>query len=396
MLCAHTGRAFARGFVIFYVVYLILVLGALFEVFGGKNISVLGTKGLTTRRSMKYSLSSCFFLVAAVYLWFIVAMRSENIGADIRNYVRNFYNIEHSINNENGFELGYQYLNLFFYRFTGSFYLMFFVIALFCCPACYGHIKKHTLFPCFILFLYAQQFFFTTEMAQTRQWMAMAIICLGFNFIKEKSLVKWILLIIFAMQFHISAICALPLYFTTRITIKPWFALLMLVFTVWVSLLGMALVNLIVDITVSLGFLPSRIAFLLEHYIAAEYGKNAEFGTGLGYLYEIFCGVYIILLYSFTPKETQSKTYLFNYCIGLLFSAMGRNFSEFGRIANYYFLCGLGLNTYSLVMLKNRFFKRTEWLQAIFTLLFLAGWVCVVCVKFSRKSDLYYETFLFK
>ena len=167
--CTHKLMVREGGCVIFYVVYLILVLGALFEVFGGKSISVLGTKVANSKQGMKYSLSSCFFLVAAVYLWFIVAMRKDTIGRDIGNYVINFYNIERSINNEYGFEPGYQRLNLFFYRFTGSFYLMFFVIALFCCPACYGHIKKRSLFPCVILFLYAQKFFFSTEMAQTRQ-----------------------------------------------------------------------------------------------------------------------------------------------------------------------------------------------------------------------------------
>lgn len=399
-VCARGAGFCEGGCVIFYVVYLILVLGALFEVFGGKNISVLGTKVAESKQGMKYSLSSCFFLVAAVYLWFIVAMRSENIGADIKNYVRNFYNIERGINNEYGMELGYQRLNLFFYRFTGSFYLMFFVIALFCCPACYGHIKKHTLFPCFILFLYAQQYFFTTEMAQTRQWIAMSIICLGFNFIKEKSLVKWILLIIFAMQFHISAICALPLYFTTRITVRPWFAWLMLIFTVWVSLLGMALVNLIVDITVSLGFLPKRIAFLLERYIAFEYGRDTGYATGLGYLFNIVCGVYTILLYGFTPKEKRNEMFMLNYCAALFFESMGRNFSEFWRIANYYYICGLGFNVYTLIIQKNRLFKGARWFQAICTLLFLGCRVCITCVTMSRPTSILqacipYETFLF-
>ena len=385
---------------IFCVIFVILLLSAVAEAFGSKSLSILGTKGVNSKQSMKYSVSSVCFVVSAVYLWFIVAMRYETVGADIGNYVAMFNTIEHYDFSSASLETGYAYLNLFFHNVFGSFYLMFFVIAVFCCPACYGHIKKRCLFPCFVLCYYAQEYFLTTEMAQTRQWIAMAIICLGFNFVEEKSLIKWTLLIIVAMQFHVTAICAFPLYFTSRITIKPWFGLLLIMVACWMSLFGYSLVWWILNFTVAIGFLPARVALLLNAYMMKETEKT-QFGTGLGYLFRIVSGIYVFLLYKFAPKETQNKMYFFNHCIGILFCALGSQFLEFMRLANYYFICGLGFNAYSLIVLKNKFFKKAEWLQAICTLLFLAAKAVITYASCARPGSLFrgnlpYETFLFK
>ena len=359
--------------IVFLGMFFLGLFSALLETVGSKNISMLGN----VKYKGKYSLDALLFMFVTLYMFLIAALRYETVGDDIKNYVQAFEEINTVQPDDDGaFERGYFYLNRLFHNVFGSFYLMQVVIVSFCCCVCYNHIKKHSLLPCFVLFMYIQRYFITIEMEQTRQWLAMSILILGWKFIKERSLIKWILIIALAMQFHTSSLVAFPLYFTTRIIIKPWLAFLLVIGSVWMTLYGLFMIRPITSFAVSLGILPTRFTHIINIYTNTNYGGHAaeqgQFNTGLGYMLNVAIYIFILILYKMSTKEDKEKCYILNFCIALILASMGRNFQVFSRLTNYYNIPGLGLSTFALLAKKNRFFKRLDWIQVIIVCFYLA------------------------
>lgn len=297
--------------IVYLPMFFLAFLCAFLETVGSKNISVLGN----VKYKGKYSFSSLLFVILAIYMYLITALHYETVGRDLLNYANFFNSLTNNFKveeNQGEFERGYVYLCLFFRNFSGGFYLMQLTVTSFYCFVVYRHIKNNSLMPCFSLFILTQ-YYFWSGMDQVRQWIAMAIIISGWKFIKERSLIKWILIIALAMQFHTSSLLAFPLYFTTRIIIKPWLAFLLVIGSVWMTLYGLFMIRPITSFAVSLGILPARFEHIINAYTNPNYGghaaEQAQFGTGLGYMLNIAIYIYILLLYKMSPKEKKNVTF---------------------------------------------------------------------------------------
>ena len=86
-----------------------------------------------------------------------------------------------------GFEPGFVKLNQFFKGLGLGFYGLQFFISSFCALIVFRNIQRTSERPSFILLLYVFMFYFFTDMAQTRQHIAMAILILGNRFILERN-----------------------------------------------------------------------------------------------------------------------------------------------------------------------------------------------------------------
>lgn len=335
---------------VWYLVLALLFIFSIFEVCGQKNVLV----------ARNVSFDSIVFFYLAFFLFLLAALRFET-GRDWENYLRMY---RHATPETSFTEGGYIRMNVFFRNLNlgdKGFYLMQFIVMTFCCGVIYKNIYKNNEFPIFILLVYFTSYFFSTELAQTRQHIAMAILVCGNRFIKDRKIILWILIVILAMQFHITAIMALPLYFTDRIHLPNFIAFVLIFLSLVLNLAGFNLVWTMLNAAVKLSFLPKRIADILNSYMnSKKYGQQAQFSSGLGLLARYVFYFAFVFLWSLKDKDGRKKYHLTNFLIAVYFTSLGRNFDQFGRIANYYFICGNGLSLYNTLPSCIKFFKRLD------------------------------------
>ena len=312
------------------------------------------------------------FILIALYLFFIAAFRFET-GRDWQPYLHFFNNFD-SQSKTSSWERGFVALNGFFkHYFTGSFYAMQVFTLAFCSFAVYRNFLHRSEFPLFLLLLYVVLYFFQTDMAQTRQHIAMAILIYGFPCIEKKKPLLWAGVVLLAMQFHISAVLLFPMYFTSRIVIKGRTALIMLFVAFFLTLFGLNLVRMTVQLTSGLPFMPPRLSAILNGYLnSKKYGQQVQFGTGLGFMLRYAFFAIMIFFYSKKTQAEKSRFFLLNFMIGVLLNAMSRNFDQFGRVAKYFLVCGNGMCAYGLLIDCKQFFKKLDILRVLMCLLFFA------------------------
>lgn len=311
-----------------------------------------------------------FFLFCVISLSFIAAFRYKT-GRDWVGYIRIFDLSLNSTNQLKGYELGFVLLNHFFKTIFNDFYLMQFCIVVFSSSLIYRNFYQKSLFPVFTILLYVFRFYFQTDMAQTRQYIAMAILAYGMVFIQRKQIVKWILIVILATSFHITAMVAFPLYFTTRVILKRKICWLLFCLYIVVYIWGLDFVRGILSVVINLPFVPSRIVSIGISYLNSTiYGQQGQFNSGLGFLTNIFFIIYMLI--TFCRKDCKKEEfYMCNFFVGLFFYAMGRNFDQFSRLANYYMICGCGLCGYNLIIGNRSFFKQLDFIRVMISFLFI-------------------------
>lgn len=271
-----------------------------------------------------------------------------------------------------GFELGFVRLNRLFKSMGLGFYGLQFFISSFYAFMVFRNIQRTSECPSFTLLLYVLMFYFATDMAQTRQHIAMAILILGGRAVRERKLLLWILIVALAMMFHVTAITAFPLYFTGRIQIGRRFVWVLFAVYIILYLFGLSFVRGGLEMMLRLTFVPARIGVIGNAYLNSKiYWQQGEFNSGLGFLANTFFNG-LIVYFSTRKENSDRRMWLANYFIGLYFMAFGRNFDQFARIANYYYICGNGLCAYNLLIKSKDFFRKVDFMRYFMCFMFLA------------------------
>lgn len=370
---------------IWYFVLALLLISSTLEVCGQKNVLVA--------KNVSFNLIVFFYL--SLFLLLLASLRFET-GRDWKNYLHMY----HYDNPETSFtESGYIRMNVFFRNLNlgdKGFYLMQFIIMTFCCGVIYRNIYENNEFPIFILLVYFTSYFFSTELAQTRQHIAMAILICGNKFIRDKKFILWILVVILAMQFHITAIMAFPLYFTDRIRLSSPVAFILLFLALALNLAGFNLVWTMLNVAVGLSFIPERIAGIMKSYMNSSiYGQQGQYSTGLGLLCRYVFYFVFIFLWSLKGKDERKKYHLTNFLIAVYFTSLGRNFDQFSRIANYYFICGSGLSLYNTLPSSITFFKKLDVTRIALVAFYSLFIIFSFYMSWMSEYEYSYQTVLF-
>ena len=110
----------------------------------------------------------------------------------------------------------------------------------------------------------------------------MAILICGQKFIYEKKLAYWAIVTLAAMSFHISAVVAFPLYFTSRTVVGNKVAVLLLVVEVFITYFGSAVVSLSLSLVGKLPFVPARLSMILLRYVERyDVGRFSSAGLAI-------------------------------------------------------------------------------------------------------------------
>lgn len=379
---------------IWYIIILTLFILASLEVAGMNRISVFGNNCELSNEI--FTFNKLVFIYVACILAFLSAFRYET-GRDWENYIRMFNEAEEMLKT-GSIETGYIALNWAFKNAGLSYWCMQACILLFCSWCLFRSLYRKSSYPLYTLAIYFCLYFFANDLAQTRQYIAMSVLILGLGFIENKKIVFWFLTVILAMQFHVTAITAFPLYFTNRIKIRPWQTFVILLGCLFLNLFGLELIWKVMEFTVSVKLLPDRINSILWDYMQSSvYNKQTEYSTGLGLLVRYSCYFFVLFLYQIRCKnKTIKETIVLNFLIGILFSALGRNFSQFSRIGNYYILCGGGIFAYNLIPESFVFFKKADVFRMLVSLLWLLFLIYNFLSAWIGTTEYSYRTFLLK
>lgn len=377
---------------IWYIIILTLFIFASLEVAGMNRISVFGNHHELSNEV--FTFNKLVFIYVACVLAFLSAFRFET-GRDWENYIRMFNEAEERLKTGT-IEKGYIALNWAFKNAGLSYWCMQACILLFCSWCLFRSFYRKSTYPLYTLAIYFCLYFFSNDLAQTRQYIAMSVLILGLVFIEKKKFVFWFLTVILAMQFHVTAITAFPLYFTSRIKISPWQTFVILLACLFLNLFGLELIWKVMEFTVNIKLLPDRINSILWNYMQnSEYNKQVEYSTGLGLLLQYgFYFIVLLLYYARYQDKRISESFVLNFLIGILFSALGRNFSQFSRIGNYYVLCGGGVLAYNIIPESFIFFKKADVFRMLVSLLWLLFLVYDFLSAWIDEIEYSYRTFL--
>ena len=304
-------------------IIIILLIGTIAEVFGIKKNAKI------------------YFVISTILIALFAGLR-YNTGADWSIYEPAFYEMPELGNIEN-WELAYYWINLLFYYVFGNYYVLQFAASAFLMYSVGRFLWKNTDYPMFSLLLFFMMF--TNNgilLAQVRQSIAVAIILFGYEYILNRSLGKYLILVLFACLFHISAIMALPLYLMTRKI--PNFILVSLILLFQIFYFVPEITAYIVKFF--LPFMPERLENIGQVYVNhILYGNKIQFNTGIYYLAGMLLSIIVILSQS---DKTREKSFLLNsLVIAMIIGAMSTSMPILGRFKAYYLI--FAISAYPLI-----------------------------------------------
>ena len=296
---------------------IILLFGAIAEVFGVKKNAKI------------------YFVISAILVALFAGLR-YNTGADWSVYEPLFYKMP-QLGNIEKWELGFYWTNLIFYHVFGNYYVLQFAASVFLMYSVARFLWKYTEYPMFTLLLFFIMFINNgILMAQVRQSIAVAIILFGYEYIFNRSLGKFVLIVIMASLFHISAILALPMYYMIKRV--PSFILISLILFFHIFYFVPDLTANIVKFFIS--YMPARLQNIgniyLNHFF---YSNKLQFNTGIYYIAGVLLSVIVILL---GRDKTRENAFLMNtLAIAIIIGTLSTSMPILGRFKAYYLMFAL-------------------------------------------------------
>lgn len=151
-------------------------------------------------------------LLSFVLMSLIAALRSPDVGIDTQQFYNAFYVIGKSSSlGSFRFEFGFTLLCKILYLLFGNGQSLIVFTSVFINFSVYLFIKKHSknCFQSALLYIFMNLFF--NYMNIMRQAMAIAVLLLGYDLLRDKKYFSYLIVVLIASQFHISALLAIGL-----------------------------------------------------------------------------------------------------------------------------------------------------------------------------------------
>ena len=289
---------------------------------------------------------------------FILAF-SYQMGSDWLNY-QYFYDYEvpniklSDLYNSSKFmfssEKVFVLLSIFFYKIGFNYELFVGIIIAFSLFLILNFIEKRSDNFYFSFFLSIVIFLFGYSLEPVlRQLITLSLIVIGFKYIEKRCFFKYLLIIILAVQFHLSAFIALPLYFLEKVKLsKKKFLFILL--GVYVSILLVS--NIFLELT---SIFPKLLKY--EHYfLSSRYGLSRNRSI-LGEIYHIILVmVYVYIIFYGYNFSKRKKNYLKNMALFYVIIDDVNNIFPILYRVSHYFVIGfvISLGTIKFIKLPNK------------------------------------------
>ena len=339
-------------------------------------LSFLSFVEMITNKDNKYVLMSLFWFIS-ILLFFLVALR-EGIGYDFYGY-KYFYDlITNSGLNVIVTSVTYNIEPLFVVisKISPKFEVMIFLMAVIGVLFKILFINKHCDKKMICLLLYFTGVYLNFDMGVIRQGAAISVFLFSIQYIKERNLFKYLVVIFVACAFHVSSLFFLPLYFIgdRKIERRKILILISIAFTLMYSNVGSVLINQLSSsnipiISEKLGYysvsssgdllisIVKRIVFLVIFLEFQNRYKTSKFFDIClnGYLLSIIMGSVFSFLPILAGRGVMGLYFLQVY----IFSYMVSKVTIGQRIVLYVIVIILSLNSMTAIIEYGNFSGQT-------------------------------------
>ena len=293
-----------------------------------------------------------------IFIIIFIFAFSYQMGTDWINYqyfydcevpymgLSDLYNKSTMFSSEKAFVL----LNILFYNLGFSYELFIGVVISFSLFIILKFIEERADNFYFSFFLSIVIFLFGYSLEPVlRQLIALSLIVIGFKYIEKRCFFKYLFIIILAVQFHLSAFIALPLYFLEKVKLsKKKFLFILL--GVYVSILLVS--NIFLELT---SIFPKLLKY--EHYfLSSRYGLSRNRSI-LGEIYHIILVmVYVYIIFYGYNFSKRKKNYLKNMALFYVIIDYFNNIFPILYRVSHYFVIGfvISLGTIKFIKLPNK------------------------------------------
>ncbi|WP_274235928.1 EpsG family protein [Fusobacterium animalis] len=253
-----------------------------------------------------------------------------------------FSNFQFMFSSEKGFVL----LNILFYNLGFNYELFTGIVIGSCLFLILNFIEKKSDNFYFSFFLSIVMFLFGYSLEPVlRQLIALTLIITGFKYIEKRCFFKYLLIIILAVQFHLSAFIAIFFYFLEKIKLNKKRAFLIFI---GIYILILFLFNIFLELS---HIFPKLLKY--EYYFFSSYYGLARSRTILGELYHIIIiviyGYIIFYSYNFSPRK---KNYIKNMALFYIIIYYFNNMIPILYRVSDYFVVGFIISLASLKFIR--------------------------------------------
>ncbi|MDM1039132.1 EpsG family protein [Myroides odoratimimus] len=282
-----------------------------------------------------------YFILLLLFV-FSSGLRDMIGGYDVYIYRAAFLSKD-ILNNEYGFEIGFNYLLLLFKAFSDSEFFMFFGLACIIGVSHFKIFRTYNDYFFFAIFIYFCKFYLMSYV-YLRQGVAMGIVWYSLRFVIKREFLKYCFIIFIAVLFHKSALIFFPIYFFYK---KYTRIVYIGVFFAFASFVVLPVFDPIL----------AFVARLDARY--EDYGNNLSYGVNIFYLIEaFFCFIIFLFVYNDSEKKYSTK------------------FNNF--IINGYFIYIILL----LISVKQAVFIRMTWYYLVFYCICFAVYVYQTPIRY--------------
>lgn len=271
--------------------------------------------------------------------WVLISgLRHISIGADTEAYSWYFYEAE-TISWKGSFENifnyvfkgsdtvkdpGYVVFEKICQIFTDNYQIFLLFIALIFTGFMAVWIYRNSSMPVVSYIIYSTLFYSFFALTGHRQTIATALIVFwGYKYIKERKLVKFLILAFLAFIVHKSSIVFVPFYFIANIPITVPYVIVALIVIATIAVFGRSFYGIVAE---ALGYTEDQVAYD---------GGGAEF---YALVLTLLC-VITLVLYMVYKDKTEKATHIFNITLlTLMSSLLVMQHQGFMRIQQYYSL----------------------------------------------------------
>ena len=240
------------------------------------------------------------------------------------------------IGNFHHWEMGFVWLSLFFHWMGVDYHFMQAFVSLFLFVSLYRMYKKHSEYPLFLFSSFVVLFFLEICMAQVRQSIAVGILAFSLTYVLNKSFWKFFVVVFLAMQFHVSAVMFIPVYFL-RFNFGRSFLVSLLILCqiiIFYPKILLTPINLLMPI------LPDRLADITSDYLSSNiFGVQKKAEVGFYFFVNIFLTILSVLLFS--GKDEKKNLFVNCLVVSTLIKVMSTSIGVMSRFTPYYMLFGL-------------------------------------------------------
>lgn len=263
----------------------------------------------------------------AFALVFLVAAIRVGVGTDYYAYQKWFNKTEKISGFMNcGFDLMVLILKVFTNNSQWLFAVSAFIILAFMFKAAVNEQENYELS---MLFFITLSFFFSSNNG-VRQWLSIAILMYSIKYIKSKELWKFLLFVVIASTFHITAFVFIPLYWILNIKVNNKIRIVMLI-------LCIAIVVFLLSDNRIYSIIKVVMPFYYRRYISTNNVLLTEGGSSI---FPVLLAVGVsgyYLIFEKRARKANDYDYRINASMVLIVSAIVSTYgSLYARIAGYF------------------------------------------------------------